>query len=246
MRCEEVQELVGSLLDGEIGGVQADRLTEHIDSCPVCKALVEDYRRLSQGLRAAYVDAPPSLEDKLRLNLARKDERSRAFRNWHGFMLQAAAILLTVAVSSTATWYVTQSSERRSAAEREIVAAHVRSLVQDSPIQIASSDSHNVKPWFNGRVDFAPNVKDLTPAGFPLIGGRVDVIAERRVAAIVYKRRQHVINVFMWPAIGPDATGTRMGASKGYNLMTWVTGQIEYWAVSDLNAAELSELQKLM
>ena len=141
---------------------------------------------------------------------------------------------------------MTLSSARDAGLEREVVAAHVRSLLQERSIQIASSDSHTVKPWFAGRVDFAPAVKDLTAQGFPLSGGRLDVIGDHRVAVLVYMRRQHAINVFMWPATGLEDAGPKLVVLLGYNVLTWTAGGLGYWAVSDLNAAELKELQKLL
>ena len=130
--------------------------------------------------------------------------------------------------------------------ENDIVSAHIRSLLQDSPIQIASSDSHTVKPSFNGRIDFAPDVKDLTAEGFPLAGGRLDYIADRRVGAIVYRRRIHVVNVFMWPAANAESRPPQFETVKGYNLMSWSRSGVTYWAISDLNAGELRQLQSLM
>ena len=130
--------------------------------------------------------------------------------------------------------------------EREILTAHVRSLVQDRPIQIASSDGHTVKPWFNGRIDFAPTVRDLTFAGFPLLGARVEIVDGRRVAALVYKRRDHIINVFMWPTAEAEVPGARHTNIKGYNALRWNAAGTTYWAVSDLNAGEMGDLQKLL
>jgi anti-sigma factor RsiW len=95
-------------------------------------------------------------------------------------------------------------------------------------------------------LDFAPAVKDLATEGYPLVGGRLDWIDERRIAVVVYERRQHVINVFMWPTAGFGGIGLRVAALKGYNALTWTAGGMTFWAVSDLNAAELSELQKLL
>jgi anti-sigma factor RsiW len=95
-------------------------------------------------------------------------------------------------------------------------------------------------------LDFAPAVKDLAAEGYPLVGGRLDLLGDRRIAAVVYKRRQHVINVFMWPSAGPENAEPRLAALKGYNALTWTTAGITYWAVSDLNAAELGDLQKLL
>ena len=144
------------------------------------------------------------------------------------------------------TYGVTTWSGAHTRLDGDIVSAHVRSLLQESPIQIASSDSHTVKPWFNGRIDFAPDFKDLAAEGFPLLGGRLDYIGERRVGAIVYRRRLHVVNVFMWPAPTAEAKPPRMETAKGYNLLSWSRNGVTYWAVSDLNSGELSQLQSLM
>jgi anti-sigma factor RsiW len=122
----------------------------------------------------------------------------------------------------------------------------VRSLLQESPIQIASSETHIVKPWFNGRLDFAPSVRDLTPDGFPFAGGRLDFVGERRVAALVYRRRLHVVNVFLWPSTGGADSAPRDLVHRGYNMVTWTKAGIDYWAVSDLNMAELRLLRNLM
>ena len=148
------------------------------------------------------------------------------------------------ALTAVATAVLFSSSERNTLLEREVVSAHVRSLLQDSPFQVASSDTHTVKPWFSGRIDFSPAVKDLTAEGFPLLGGRIDYIGERRVAALVYRRRQHAVNVFLWPSTGTGEPGH--DALKGYNLLAWNSGGMTYWAISDLNGEELQQLQALL
>jgi anti-sigma factor RsiW len=113
-------------------------------------------------------------------------------------------------------------------------------------VQVASSQSHTVKPWFNGRVEFAPSVKDLTDRGFPLVGGRVDFVGGQRVATLVYKRRLHVINVFIWPAADGVSPGPVPTDIQGYNIVSWIAGSLTYWAISDPNARELAELQALL
>ena len=168
-------------------------------------------------------------------------------RTWGaGMARQAAALATACLLSSALTWGAITWSGSSARLDGEIVSAHVRSLLQENPIQIASSDSHTVKPWFNGRIDFAPDFKDLTPEGFPLIGGRLDYIGERRVGAIVYRRRLHMVNVFMWPAPTAEAKPPHFETVKGYNLLSWSRSGVTYWAVSDLNAGELRQLQSLM
>jgi anti-sigma factor RsiW len=248
MQCRDAAEFVSASIDGEAAGERQRAVAMHVASCPVCTALADDYRRIGRQLAGGYEPAPADLADKIRSRLAAEDAAPRVARHldWSRWARQAAVLLLASGLSALAAWHLTLSSTRNASLERDVVAAHVRSLLQDSTTQIASSDRHTVKPWFAGRVDFAPAVKDLTAEGFALIGGRLDVIGDRRIAAVVYKRRQHVINVFMWPAAGLENAGPRLAVHKGYNALTWASGGLSYWAVSDLNAAELGELQKLL
>jgi anti-sigma factor RsiW len=157
-----------------------------------------------------------------------------------------AVLLLACGVTAAVTTLVMSRMADIAALERDVAAAHVRSLLQESPIQIASSETHIVKPWFAGRLDFAPNVRDLTAEGFPFAGARLDFIGERRVAALVYRRRLHVVNVFLWPsADGADIAPGDL-VHRGYNMLTWSRAGIVYWAISDLNMAELRLLQSLL
>ena len=158
---------------------------------------------------------------------------------------QATALAACCALSAVLTWWVVTSTGQLHAVQQEMVVAHIRSLLQDSPIQVASSDSHTVKPWFAGRVDFAPEVKDLTAEGFPLLGGRLDYVNQRRVGALVYRRQLHTVNVFMWRAPGTDVAPT-LAKRNGYNLLVWTKGGVTYCAVSDLASDELKRLQSLM
>lgn len=161
-------------------------------------------------------------------------------------MQQAAALAGVAIVASGLTWGVMERQAGRGRLEGEVVTAHIRSLLLDAPVQVASSDSHTVKPWFAGRIDFAPDVKDLAAEGFPLAGGRVDYLGDRRVGALVYRRRLHLVNVFTWPAPSTEHVAVRELVSKGFNVVTWAKNGITYWAVSDLNLGELRQLQSLM
>ena len=157
-----------------------------------------------------------------------------------------AACLVSALLTGLVTWGVMRQQGSDARVDQEVVTAHIRSLLQDSPIQVASSDPHTVRPWFNGRVEFAPAVQDLAAEGFRLAGARLDYVAGRRVGALVYMRRMHVVNVFIWPSPVHEDAAQRPIQVNGYNLVWWKRGGLAYWAVSDLNATELRQLQNLL
>jgi anti-sigma factor (TIGR02949 family) len=259
--CEECRDLLSAYLDGELAADKRRRVAAHIEGCAACGEALADYGRIGRTLRQmGRVAAPPSLAARVRQTLDRAEANSdMAVRSavavlpsprrvWpRSLAADFAAIAATCLVSVLTTWWVMSSANTASGIERELLNAHLRSLLQDSQVQIASSDQHTVRPWFTGRADFAPAVKDLAADGFPLVGGRLDYVADRRAGVLVYKRRLHVINVFMWPASAATAESAPRPASRnGYNLLTWTRNGITYAAVSDLNRDELRTLQGLL
>src|SRR5262245_33092116 len=218
MRCDRARELVGAYVDGELGGDDCISIAAHIESCAGCRELMADIKRTSNAIaELGREPAPIGLASRIRSGLAGAVEEQISARKrlvpWRlpsSVWRQAAALAACSALSVVLTWWVIASTGRVDRLHQEIVAAHIRSLLQDSPIQVASSDSHAVKPWFAGRVDFAPDVKDLTAEGFPLVGGRLDYVHDRRVGALVYRRRLHVVNVFMWRAPGNEEVAPRL------------------------------------
>jgi anti-sigma factor RsiW len=163
---------------------------------------------------------------------------------WVPALRQVAVVLLACVVSASATWWHMQAIDARQDITRDVLAAHVRSLLQDKTVQVASDNTHNVKPWFAGRIEFTPVVKDLSAEGYQLVGGRLDYVAGRRVAALVYRKRQHQIDVFIWPS-GNEAA-PKIDTAEGYNVASWSRGGMAFWAISDLNAGELRELPSLL
>ncbi|HYK10856.1 MAG TPA: hypothetical protein VEV39_08660 [Gemmatimonadales bacterium] len=175
--------------------------------------------------------APDGLRERVRLALRAEAQRPKPS---YGVPLAMAAALV-FAISGT--WYLTSRTNERAELAQQVLASHLRSLQPGHLVDVQSTNTHNVKPWFNGKVNFSPPVTDPEPDSVPLIGGRLDYMHGRTVAALVYQRRLHVINVFVWPEGGTEALGER--TENGYNELYWRKNGWEVWVVSDLNAAEL-------
>jgi anti-sigma factor RsiW len=192
--------------------------------------------------------APPGLERRLRQSLAR--ERPSAWsRLWASFN-RAAPLVASFAGGAflaSALWLTQGAALDAAEVEQQVVASHVRSLMADHLTDVASSDRHTVKPWFTGKLDFAPPVVDLAAQGFPLVGGRLDYVQERPVAALVYQRHGHTINVFVMPTREARFGKPRAGeANHGYAIEQWQAGGMRFWAVSDLGADELRAFAALL
>lgn len=247
MQCTDAREFVSAFVDGELAGELQQRAGAHIATCSACSKLADDYRDIGRHIASGYEPPASDLADKIRKSIDSESAATASVqqRGLHSLLRQAAVFILACGLSALAGWYLTQQAVTRNRLERDIVASHVRSLLQDKPVQIASSERHVVKPWFAGKVDFSPTMKDLSAQGFPLVGARIDYVEDRRVAALVYMRRLHVINVFIWPNSGGSSEPQAV-AFKGYNGVTWTAEGMTYWAISDLNALELKELQALV
>ena len=244
MECEDFQALLERYVDGELPPGPRGEAEAHLASCAGCRRLVEQAQGWQQAVRRAgtYHTAPEPLRQRIAA-LARRDARGAGAPRWRGWAM-AASLLLAVALSSGTTAYFVAPSPEEPVAQ-EVVASHVRSLMADHLTDVASSNEHTVKPWFHGKLDFAPPVEDYAAKGFPLIGGRLDYLDRRSVAALVYRHAQHPINLFIFPADGPDRA-PRASVENGYNLVRWRSGGLEFWAVSDLEAGELGDFVALL
>jgi len=266
MRCDRARLHIGMLLDGELAAGEREALGTHTAACPECSRYREELQLLRGRLQDVRERAPLSLLDRVHANLALEATESKdavpaarpatrrlaagiAHRVQHipwPRLPQVAAILITCAISIASTWWWAQQAGMSDALAHDALAAHVRSLLQNNAVQVASLDTHTVKPWFAGRLEYAPVVKDLSAEGYQLIGGRLDFVAGRRVATLVYRRRLHQISVFVWPSTNSDSATPTHVTINGYNLLSWSKSNMTFWAVSDLNAGELRELQALL
>ena len=244
MTCEETRILVHALIDGELDAGHAREVEAHVAGCPGCAAQLHDYRVMRQALAAPALrhQAPAALRARIEAALP---ARRPAVVSSRRSLLQGFAMggLLSGAMAAGLVVFVMRREEGQGILG-DVVSAHLRSLQGDHLIDVQSSDQHTVKPWFNGRLEVAPPVVDLTAQNFALIGGRLDYIDGKPVAAIVYKRRAHVINLFVAPAAalvsGPEASPT-IEQVQGFNIWRWTHAGLAYWAVSDINADELRE-----
>ena len=242
MECERARELIDAYVDRELDVSSSTEIERHIHSCTACRALYEGRRALSAQLRepGLYAAAPEGLRRRIVGAIAAESppvSLRPARRQW----LQLAAACIAAAMLGSGTTYLSITGGSQPSLNDEVVANHVRSLlVENRVVDVPSSDEHTVKPWFNGRLDFAPPVVDLTSDGFPLLGGRLDYAGQRTIAALVYRHRQHIINLFLWPTDGgADKGGVAASSLQGYHVIHWSSGGMTYWAVSDLNPEDL-------
>jgi anti-sigma factor RsiW len=238
--CDETRDLLSPYADGELDLVRAVEVERHLAGCPACAAALQGLRSLSARLAdpALYHQPPAALAKRVRASL-----RPRTLP-WRPLLAAAAAALLAAA----GLWAFVRGPSAPSAEEllvQEVVAGHVRSLMAEHLVDIKAPDPHKIKPWFLGRVDVAPDVKELKEEQFPLVGGRLDYINERPTAALVYRRNDHFINVFVWREAGGDRPPV-FRERQGYHLAHWRDNERAFWVVSDLNEAELRQFVELL
>jgi anti-sigma factor RsiW len=256
MNCSEAEVLIHALVDGELDAGHVRDVEAHLATCQACTAKLAAVRTMRQAMAAAELkeSAPAHLRARIEAALpalpAPAPAAAAGFGPWRlnrrffvgGFALGTA---LSGAVAATLVLGVLRDDQEQRIAN-EVVSAHLRSLQPGHLTDVETSDQHTVKPWFNGKLDVAPPVIDLTAQGFTLIGGRLDDINGATVAAIVYRRRNHVINLFVAESLGAKRRDSAAETRHGFNVRHWTEGGLDFWAVSDINAAELDEFcQKL-
>ena len=250
MSCDFTRTALHGYLDGELDATRAAEFERHLESCRECAVALgaEESLRSSLQRSGLYETAPVALRRKIRAGLDAATTPAWSFRipTWR-WVAVAAAILILASVS----WFAWPRSGKNSSStvpftSAEMIDAHVRSLQPGHLTDIVSTDQHTVKPWFNGKLAFVPPVKDFADEGFPLIGARLDVLGGQNVAALVYTRRMHLINVFVVPTKEPDTPIHEPGLRQGYQWRHWRRQGMEYCAVSDVSDSDLYELAQLL
>jgi anti-sigma factor RsiW len=247
MTCDEAEILIHALADGELDAGHAREVEAHVANCSRCAAELVAVRQMKQALASADLTfkAPPALRQRIEATLppaqpsnvtplATSPSRRSLLK---GFAMGSAVS----ALAATGLVAIVLRNDDQQRIEAEIVSAHLRSLQAGHLTDVISTDQHTVKPWFNGKLDVAPPVIDLTAEGFTLIGGRLDYVDARAIGAVVYRRRQHVINLFVAQTSSTERRAARLDALQGFNIRSWRARGLSYWAVSDINPEELNE-----
>lgn len=243
MTCDEAEILIHALIDGELDAGHAREVEAHVAECPRCAAALAAYRRMSQAIADADLRyaAPESLRQRIFAPAPKTTPTPPSRRAVvRGFALGSAVSAL--AATGLVAIMLRNDDEQRIISG--IVSAHLRSLQAGHLTDVLSTDQHTVKPWFNGKIDVAPPVIDLTAQGFTLIGGRLDYIDARPIGAVVYRRRQHIINLFVAQTASMERRAPRTDMFQGYNVRYWSDRGLNFWAVSDIGADELAEFSE--
>ncbi len=251
MNCAECEVLLHALIDGELDAGHVREVEAHVAECSACADKLKAFRAMHESIVAANLKeaAPASLRARLDAALpplSAQPARSATPRRFlqpsrRGFFGGfAAGAVLSGAVAAGLVLTVFRGDEERTIAD-EVVSAHIRSLQPGHLMDVETSDQHTVKPWFDGKVDVAPPVVDLTAEGFTLLGGRLDYIDGEPVASVVYRRRKHIINLFVAQRLGGTHVALSARTVQGYNVRHWSEQGLDFWAVSDLDPAELGE-----
>jgi anti-sigma factor RsiW len=243
MNCQQARPLIDFYADGELDAAGILELEKHIHDCPACALAWRNARTLKKSLKqdSLFFTAPPELRRAIKAELCSQVETEPRWNFWNwNWLTTATTSIATACLALLLTLSLTRPSAEQRLAQ-EIVSGNIRSLMANHMLDVVSTDQHTVKPWFNGKLDFSPPVKDLAAQEFPLIGGRLDYIGGRSVAALIFHRNKHVINLFIWPVNEKDSKPTVAGSIQGYNVIHWSEADMTFWAVSDLNEKELME-----
>jgi len=249
--CELSQTRLHAYFDGELDAMGAAEFERHLESCPDCETRLATEEKLRSALAGAqlYARAPETLRRKLQISLPAaaippevRAPKPSVEKSWRWLAIAASVILAAI----LGTHYLEKLNRysQQQAMAAVIVDAHLRSLQPGHLEDIISTDQHTVKPWFDGKINFAPPVRDFANEGFPLVGGRLDVLEGRTAAALVYGRRKHIVNVFVTKTQQGDASDSS-GELQGYRWVAWQQNGFTFTAVSDTAYADLDQLKQL-
>ncbi|MGH9512705.1 MAG: anti-sigma factor family protein [Terriglobales bacterium] len=250
MNCEFARTTVHAYFDGELDAVRSADFEAHAEICVECQSELKAIGTLRKRIQESdlFEQASPQLLNRISKQIAQETNKSRVkvFSAPKHFLIPAFGALAAAAASVAIVFLVLQSHNQATRITAELIDAHVRSLQPGHLTDVLSTDQHTVKPWFDGKLDFIPPVSDFSQQGFPLVGGRLDIVNGHNVAALVYGRRKHLVSVFVWPYRGREPSLVSSGSYQGYNWLRWQSGEMEFCLVSDASATDLRELKELI
>jgi anti-sigma factor RsiW len=247
MNCELAETTIHGYFDGELDAVRSAEFERHLEHCPQCQAALErvDSLRVQLQQNDLHEHASPELREKIRKQFAQGISITPRLA-WKKWFLMPAFGTLAAAAALITIMLVAIPSHREATLTAELIDAHVRSLQPGHLFDVQSTDQHTVKPWFDGKLDFIPPVADYAAQGFPLVGGRLDVVDGHNVAALVYARRKHFINVFVWPNREKKTVADTSGSRQGYSWVAGQSGDMQIYLISDVAPSDLRELKGLI
>jgi anti-sigma factor RsiW len=239
MTCDEAEILLQALIDGELDASHARDVENHVEGCPRCAAMLRDYREMSKAMADSgmHYTAPPALRARIEAALPQPRQHQSRRAVLRGFAMGSAVS----ALAATGLVAIVLRHDDMERIQSEVVSAQLRSLQAGHLTDVISTDQHTVKPWFNGRLDVSPPVVDLTTQGFTLVGGRLDYVDARALGAVVYRRRQHIINLFISQTANTEHLPAKIETIQGFNIRHWSDRGLNYWAVSDIAKDELAD-----
>jgi anti-sigma factor RsiW len=248
MDCSNAQTLLDAYVDGELDPLRNLEIEAHLHGCARCAQSHSDRQVIRSGLKtdSFYFRAPADIQKRIQRSVrqAAKTEASSGWFSGSWFKIAAPLATAALVVLMLVPYFGGSSSDQL--LTQEVVASHIRSLMVNHLADVPSTDEHTVKPWFNGKLDFSPPVSDLAKQGFPLVGGRLDYLSNRPVAALVYRRDKHVINVFVWPSSKGDQSSEAIKTQQGYHVVLWIGSGMNFWVVSDLERSQLAKFTALL
>jgi anti-sigma factor RsiW len=250
MQCDRARPLLAQLVDGALGPFRRWFVTRHLADCAACSTELEELQSMQAAIRShlPYHHAPPGLAARIGAMLPREEvpAPSQSRMRMPAFAFAGSGLAGALAGVALTLLVFGGGGASDDAVVRSVIGSHIRSMMADHLTDVPTSDQHTVKPWLSARLDVSPSVRDLKDKGFPLIGGRLDYVDGHPAAAVVYRHDKHVINLFAWASAGKPDSGFHDESRQGFNVVTWRQGGITYYAVSDVEAAQLANFAKLV